>query len=74
MIEILIIEEYDFRGTPFVTHIFWNFNLKSLFCPKWRPIFEDFYSTERKIQNFFKWLVVGFGPKGMPGAMWDIVR
>ena len=33
-----------------------------------------FYSTERKTQKLFKWLVVGFGPKGMPGGMCDIVR
>ena len=41
---------------------------------KWRPIFDDFYSTERKTQKRFKGLVVGFGPKGMPGRMCDIVR
>ena len=38
---------------------------------KWRPIFDNFYSTERKAQKLFKWLVVGFGPKGMPGRMCD---
>jgi hypothetical protein len=40
---------------------------KPLYFLKLRPIFDDFYSTERKTQIFFKGLVVGFGPKGMPG-------
>jgi hypothetical protein len=30
--------------------------------------------TERKTQKLFKGLVVGFGLKGMPGRMCDIVR
>ena len=34
----------------------------------------NFYSTERKTQKLFKWLVVGFGPKGIPCGMCDIVR
>ena len=47
---------------------------KPLYFLKWRPIFDNFYSTERKTQKLFKWLVVGFGPKGMHGRMCDIVR
>ena len=31
-------------------------------------------STEHKNQKKIKGLVVGFGPKGMPGRMCDIVR
>ena len=38
------------------------------------PIFDNFYSTERKTQKLFKLLVVGFEPKGMPGKMCEIVR
>ena len=33
---------------------------------KWGPIFDIFYSTG-KTRKLFKWLVVGFGPKEMPG-------
>ena len=64
----------------FYGHTFfpWHFLKTSIFKPlsflKWRPFFEDFYSTEGKTQNIFKWLVVGFGPKGMPGRMCDIGR
>ena len=43
--------------------------LKPFYFLKWHPIFDDFYSTERKTQKLFKGLVVGFGPKGMPGRM-----
>ena len=65
----IFIEEYDLRGTLFVIDIF-----KPLYFLKWRPIFDNVYSTERKTQKLFKGLVVGFGPKGMPGRMSDIVR
>ena len=47
---------------------------KPLYFLKWHPIFDNFYSTERKIQKLFKGLVVGFGPKGIPDRMRDIVR
>ena len=36
-------------------------------------IFDDFYSSDCKTY-FFNGLVVGFGPKEMPGRMCDIVR
>ena len=36
---------------------------KPIYFLKWSPIFDDFYSTERKTQKLFKGLVVGFGPK-----------
>ena len=39
---------------------------KALYFLKWRPIFDDFYSTEHKT---FKGLVVGFAPKSRPGRM-----
>ena len=45
---------------------------KPLYFLKWRPIFDDFYSTECKTQKLFKGLVVDFRPKGMPGRMYDI--
>ena len=45
-----------------------------LYSLKWLPIFDDFYLTERKTKKLFKGLVVGFGPKGMPGRMCNIVR
>ena len=38
------------------------------------PILNNFYQTESRTQKLFNWLVVGFGPKGMPGRMCDIVR
>ena len=50
------------------------FTFKPLYFLKWRPIFDDFYSTEGKTQKLFKGLVVGFGPKGMTGRMCDIVH
>ena len=37
-------------------------------------IFYHFYSTDRKTQKLFKGLVVGFGPKGMPSRVCNIVR
>ena len=53
--------------------ILWHFLKTSLFKPlhflKWRPIFDDFCSTDRKTQKLFKRLVVGFGPEGTPGRM-----
>ena len=47
---------------------------KAFYFLKWRPIFDNFYSIECKTQKLFKGLVFGFGPKGKPGRMWDIVR
>ena len=35
---------------------------------------DNFYSTDRKIKNFFKGLVIGFRPKGRPGRMCNSVR
>ena len=62
------IEEYDFRGTL----CYWHFLKTSIFRPlyfrKWRPIFEDFYSTECKTQKLFNGLVVGFGMPGIERA------
>ena len=42
---------------------------KPLYFLKWGPIFDDFYSTDRKTQKLFKGLGVGFGPKEMHGRM-----
>ena len=44
---------------------------KPLYFLKWRLIFGNFNSTERRTKKLFKWLVVGFGPKGMPGRICD---
>ena len=33
-----------------------------------------FTQLNARLKNFLKGLVVGFGPKGMPGRMCDIVR
>ena len=53
-----------------------HFLITSLFKPlyflKRHPIFDDFYSTERKTQKLFKWLLVGFGRKAMPVGMCGI--
>ena len=38
------------------------------------PIFDNFYSTDHKTVKLFNGLVVGFGPKGRPGRMWNSVR
>ena len=37
-------------------------------------MFDHFYSTDHETKKLFKWLVVGFGPKGMPGRMCNSVR
>ena len=52
---------------------FENFSPKQLYFLKLRPIFDNFYSTECKAQKLFKGLVIGFGPKGIPGRMCNIV-
>ena len=52
---------------------FENFNFWTTLFSKMKSNFNDFYSTDRKIQNFFRGLVVGFGPKGRPGKMCDSV-
>ena len=69
------IGKYNFMGHTFC---YWHFLktslLKPRYIPKWRPIFDNFYSTECKTQKHFNRLVFGFGPKGKPGRMWDIVR
>ena len=70
----IFIENYNFAGTLFVIGIFLKLHFLPLYFLKWRPIFEDFYSTERKTQKLFKGLVVGFGPKGMPARTCNIVR
>ena len=71
---VKLIAEYDFRGTLIVIDIFWISLFKPPYFLKWRPIFDDLYSTECKTQKLFKGLVVGLGPKGMPGRMCDIVH
>ena len=38
------------------------------------PIFDDFYSTDRKTEKLNKGLVIGFWPKRMPGRMCNIVH
>ena len=35
---------------------------------------DNFYSSDRKTQKLFNGLVVDFGPTGMPGRMYNIVR
>ena len=47
---------------------------KPLYFLKWRPIFDDFYSTDHKTQKLFKGLVFGFGPKWRLGRMCNSVR
>ena len=37
-------------------------------------VFDNFYSTDRKTKKLFKGLVVGFGSKGRPVGMCNIVR
>ena len=73
-LNFFFIEEYDVRSKVF----YWNILKTSIFKPlyflKLRPIFDDFYSTDRKTQKLFKELVVGFGPEGMPGRICNIVR
>ena len=54
--------------------IFENFTFQPTLFSKMSLIFDNFYSTECKTQKLFKGLVIGFGPKGMPGRMCDIVR
>ena len=36
--------------------------------------FDYFYSSDHKTWIFFNGLVVGFGPKGRPGIIWDSMR
>ena len=68
------IEEFDFKGTPFVIDIFWKLQFfEPPFFLKWRPIFDDFYSTDHNTLKLFKGMVVGFGPKGRPGRMCNSV-
>ena len=51
------IEEYDFRGT--LIDMFWKLQFLNHFI-FWNEVnFDNFYSTERKTQKLFKWLVVG---------------
>ena len=38
---------------------FENFTFNPIYLLKWRPIFDNFYSTERKTKKLFKGLVVG---------------
>ena len=70
----IFIEEYDFRVTLFVIKIFWKLQFLNHLFSKWHPIFDDFYSTVHKTWKLFMGLVVGFGPKGMPGRMCDIAH
>jgi hypothetical protein len=52
-------------GAQFLLLIFLkNFNFQATLFSK---MTSNFYSTDRKTQKLFKGLVVGFGPKGMPG-------
>ena len=69
------IEEYDFRGKfSFIDFFFKTSIFKPLYFLKWHPIFDYFYSTDRKTQKLFKGLVVDYEPKGMPGRMCNIVH
>ena len=47
---------------------------KPLYFLKWRPIFDNFYSTDRKTSKLFNGLVVDFGSRGRLGRMCDTVR
>ena len=53
---------------------FENFNFLTIYFLKWRLIFDNFFLAERKTQNFFELLIIGFGPKGMPGRMCNNLR
>ena len=69
------IEEYDFRSTLFVIEIFDNYTfLTTLFSKMASSVQFLTTFTQPKTRKLFKGLVVGFGPKGMPGRMCDIVR
>ena len=47
------------------THFLTTSIFKPLYFLKWHPIFDNFYSTDRKIIcKLFNGLVVGFGPRG----------
>ena len=65
------IEEINLGAHFLLLTFFENFHFKPLYILKWRLIFDDFYSTDHKTSKLFKGLVVGFGPKGMPGRMCD---
>ena len=72
--KVFFIEEHDFRGTLFYWNVLKTLIFKLLYFLRWQTIFEEFYSTEIKTQKLFKGFAIGFGPKGMPGRMCNIVR
>ena len=70
----IFLKKISLKNIILEAHIFTTSILKPLCFPKWRPIFDDFYSTDRNTSTLFNGMLVGFGPKGMPGRMCDSVR
>ena len=74
-LNFVFIEKYHFRSTFFVIGIFQKTSIfKPLYFLKWRPIFDDFFSTDHKTKKLFNGVVVGFDPKGMPKRICNSVR